>query len=96
MIDFAGCSVIHMLGGITAFISAFFCGPRLGRFGADGKVHPDWRGHSTTLVVIGTFILWTGCAPEHDQRSCPSSCQMLIIVTNRKGLAAAKSFIRIT
>jgi Amt family ammonium transporter len=62
LVDFAGTTVIHMVGGVTAFVSVYFCGPRLGRFSSDGTVNPGWRGHSTPLVVIGTFILWTGYA----------------------------------
>ncbi|PNH05672.1 Ammonium transporter 1 member 2 [Tetrabaena socialis] len=34
-------------------------GPRIGRFDASGKVN-EMRGHSATLVVMGTFLLWFG------------------------------------
>lgn len=60
-IDFAGTSVVHMVGGLSAFIGAYFIGPRKGRYLADGKPNPAWAaGHSAMLVCFGTFILWTG------------------------------------
>ena len=39
-IDFAGSSLIHMVGGISSLIGAWMLGPRLGKYerGADGKV----------------------------------------------------------
>jgi len=58
-IDFAGSGVVHMVGGAAAVMGAFFVGPRLGRFGADGKPNP-MPGHNATLVVLGTFLLWFG------------------------------------
>mmetsp|Transcript_13633 Transcript_13633/g.42189 ORF Transcript_13633/g.42189 Transcript_13633/m.42189 type:complete len:475 (-) Transcript_13633:111-1535(-) len=57
VIDFAGCGVVHMVGGAAAGIGAYVLGPRRGRFGPGGK---KIQGHSTPLVVLGTFILWIG------------------------------------
>lgn len=59
MIDFAGCAVVHMVGGIAGLVGAIIVGPRLGRFDSEGKVVPI-PGHSATLVTLGTFILWFG------------------------------------
>jgi len=59
MIDFAGCGAVHMVGGLSALLGAFFVGPRLGRFDAEGNVI-DIPGHSATLQALGTFILWVG------------------------------------
>ena len=59
MIDFAGSGVVHMVGGFSGFWGAFMVGPRVGRFDADGQV-VDMPGHSATLVVLGTFLLWFG------------------------------------
>jgi hypothetical protein len=65
VVDFAGTSVVHMAGGVTSLVAAYFIGARRGRFLPDGKPNPDWKaGHSVVLVTIGTFILWTGwCVP---------------------------------
>lgn len=59
MIDFAGCSVVHMVGGFAGLAGAAVVGPRLGRFDSEGKVVPI-PGHSATLCTLGTFILWFG------------------------------------
>lgn len=40
VVDFAGCGVVHMVGGFAALAGAFILGPRLGRFDKDGKVNP--------------------------------------------------------
>jgi len=58
-VDFAGCGVVHMVGGIAAMFGAWILGPRLGRFNADGSTNP-MPGHNAALVVLGTFILWFG------------------------------------
>ncbi|KAJ7562477.1 hypothetical protein O6H91_03G070500 [Diphasiastrum complanatum] len=58
-IDFAGCGVVHMVGGIAGFWGAFIEGPRIGRFSRSGS-SMEMRGHSGTLVILGTFILWFG------------------------------------
>jgi ammonium transporter, Amt family len=38
LIDFAGCCAVHMIGGLSGLAGAYIVGPRIGRFGADGKV----------------------------------------------------------
>lgn len=58
-IDFAGSGVVHMTGGVAAIVGAAIIGPRIGRFNDGGKPNP-MRGHSGTLVVLGTFMLWFG------------------------------------
>ncbi|XP_024401783.1 ammonium transporter 1 member 3 [Physcomitrium patens] len=58
-IDFAGSGVVHMVGGIAGFWGAFIEGPRIGRFDKTGNPMV-FRGHSATLVVLGTFLLWFG------------------------------------
>jgi len=59
MIDFAGSGVCHMVGGWCGLIGAVIIGPRLGRFNADGKPK-DMEYYNTTLMALGTFILWFG------------------------------------
>jgi Amt family ammonium transporter len=53
--DFAGSSVVHMVGGILAVIGAIFVGPRRGRVWGDAP-----KGHNMVLATLGTFILWFG------------------------------------
>ncbi|CAO2831962.1 unnamed protein product [Amaranthus hypochondriacus] len=59
VIDFAGSGVVHMVGGIAGFWGAFIEGPRIGRFDHEGR-SVALRGHSASLVVLGTFLLWFG------------------------------------
>lgn len=59
MIDFAGSAAIHALGGFAALSAAMFLGPRIGKFGPDGKaniVPPS----NLPLASVGAFILWFG------------------------------------
>jgi Amt family ammonium transporter len=58
-VDFAGSSVVHMTGGVMAFVGAKMLGPRAGKFGPRGEVYPI-PGHNAALVVLGTFILAFG------------------------------------
>jgi Amt family ammonium transporter len=48
-----------MTGGITAAVGAAFLGPRIGRYGPDGKPRAI-PGHSIPLAILGTFILLVG------------------------------------
>ncbi|MGN0502430.1 MAG: ammonium transporter, partial [Ruminococcus sp.] len=58
-IDFAGSTVIHMVGGVSALIGASMLGARIGKYGKNGKVNAI-PGHSITLGALGVFILWFG------------------------------------
>ncbi|NIB98953.1 ammonium transporter [Halobacterium sp. R2-5] len=58
-LDFAGATVVHMLGGVAGLVGAYMVGPRRGRYDADGNSQPI-PGHSITLAVLGTFILAFG------------------------------------
>lgn len=53
-----------MTGGCTALIAAIILGPRKGRFyDADGNAldtPAEFKPHSVSLQILGTFILWTG------------------------------------
>ncbi len=58
-IDFAGSSVVHAVGGWAALAALIVVGPRLGRFGPDGKPR-QILGHNLPLMSLGAFILWIG------------------------------------
>ncbi|KAL9341805.1 hypothetical protein Peur_065130 [Populus x canadensis] len=58
-IDFAGSGVVHMVGGIAGLWGALIEGPRIGRFDRSGR-SVVLRGHSASLVVLGSFLLWFG------------------------------------
>ncbi|WP_353633407.1 ammonium transporter [Halobacterium sp. NMX12-1] len=57
--DFAGATVVHMLGGVAGLVGAYMVGPRRGRYDSEGNSQPI-PGHSITLAVLGTFILAFG------------------------------------
>lgn len=57
--DFAGSAVVHSVGGWIALVGAAILGPRLGKYGKDGKSKAI-PGHSLTLACLGVFILWFG------------------------------------
>jgi Amt family ammonium transporter len=58
-VDFAGSGVVHAVGGTAALVGALMLGPRIGKFGPDGKAR-SMPGHSMTLVVLGMLILFLG------------------------------------
>jgi len=64
-VDFAGSSVVHLTGGVMAFVGAKMLGPRIGKYGKDGKVNVI-PAHNVPMVVTGTLILafgWFGFNP---------------------------------
>jgi ammonium transporter, Amt family len=58
-VDFAGSGVVHMTGGVAALMGAIVLGPRIGKFGEDGKPRAI-PGHSMPLAITGVFILFIG------------------------------------
>ena len=63
--DFAGSTVVHSVGGWIALVGAAILGPRLGKYGKDGKSKAI-PGHNLTLACLGVFILlfgWFGFNP---------------------------------
>lgn len=58
-IDFAGSGLVHMTGGFAALAGAIVIGPRIGKFGDDGKPRA-LPGHSIPLAMAGVFLLFIG------------------------------------
>ncbi len=59
MQDFAGSTVVHYQGALAALAGALLLGPRIGKFGHDGRANPI-PGHNMPYAVLGTIILWFG------------------------------------
>ena len=57
--DFAGSTVVHLMGGIGALMGAVFLGPRIGRYNADGSSNV-MPGHNMGIATLGCLILWLG------------------------------------
>lgn len=59
MLDFAGSTVVHSVGGWAALAGIIVLGPRFGKYGNNGKITPI-PGHNLSIATIGTFVLWFG------------------------------------
>src|SRR5947199_5526593 len=59
MQDLAGSTVVHYQGALAALAGALLLGPRIGKFGHDGRANPI-PGHNMPYAVLGTLILWFG------------------------------------
>lgn len=56
--DFAGSTVVHMVGGMVALTGALALGPRIGKY--NGKKVNAITGHNMIMGALGVFILWLG------------------------------------
>jgi len=57
--DFAGSTLVHSVGGWGALVGAMLLGPRHGKYGKDGRIHPI-PGSNMPMATIGVFLLWLG------------------------------------
>jgi Amt family ammonium transporter len=57
--DFAGSTIVHSVGGWIALAGAAVLGPRIGKYGKEGKSKAI-PGHNLTIAALGVFILWFG------------------------------------
>jgi ammonium transporter, Amt family len=58
-VDFAGSGVVHAVGGVAALAGSIVLGPRVGKYGPDGKPNTI-PGHSIPMAQLGCFILLFG------------------------------------
>jgi ammonium transporter, Amt family len=92
MQDFAGSTVVHLVGATGAFVAVLLLGPRLGKYGPDGKPNVI-PGHSMPLVGLGVLILWFGWFgfnPGSTLQAVGGRFAEVVVVTN---LAAASGVI---
>jgi Amt family ammonium transporter len=59
MQDFAGSTVVHLIGATGALAVLLLLGPRAGKYGRDGKPNVI-PGHSMPFVGLSVMILWLG------------------------------------
>lgn len=98
MIDFAGSTVVHSVGGWAALVGAAMLGPRIGKYGKDGKPNAI-PGHSITLGALGVFILWFGWFgfnPGSTLAGTDLSIGRIAMTTNLAGAAGACTVMFIT
>ncbi len=92
--DFAGSTAVHMVGGVCACIGATILGPRIGKYGQDGKPRAI-LGHSLSLGALGVFILWfcwfgfNGCSTVGMEGDDVIASAGLIFVTTNMAPAVA-------
>ena len=64
-VDFAGSSVVHMVGGVAGLAGGIVLGPRLGKYDKQGNARTI-AAHHLPMAILGTFILafgWFGFNP---------------------------------
>ncbi|WP_248885487.1 ammonium transporter [Acidithiobacillus acidisediminis] len=57
--DFAGSVVVHAVGGWMALMAVWLLGPRRGRYGRDGSIHP-MPPSNIPFLALGSWILIIG------------------------------------
>jgi Amt family ammonium transporter len=91
--DFAGSTVVHSVGGWAALAGILVLGPRIGKFGKDGKVNPI-PGHNMSTATIGVFVLWLGWFgfnPGSTMAADPLAIGHIAVTTNTAAAAASMS-----
>lgn len=91
MFDFAGSTVVHSVGGWAALVGAVVLGPRLGKYGKDGKTQPI-PGHSIALGTLGVFVLWFGWFgfnPGSTMAADPGAIARIAVTTNTAAAGGA-------
>jgi Amt family ammonium transporter len=92
-VDFAGSSVVHMTGGVAAFVGAKLLGPRIGKFSEAGEPRAI-PAHNVALAVSGTFVLafgWFGF--NAGSTLSATDTRTAIVATNTLLASASGAFV---
>lgn len=90
-VDFAGSTVVHAVGGFCAMALSVILGPRLGKFGPDGKPRA-FPAHNIVFVVTGTFVLlfgWMGFNPGSTLGATDLRISVIAINTNLAAISGS-------
>ncbi len=87
-VDFAGSGVVHAVGGVAALTGAIVLGPRIGKYGRDGKPR-GLPGHNIPLAGIGTVILMFGWFGFNAASTLQVADGQFGLVAANTGIAAA-------
>ncbi|OGP74880.1 MAG: hypothetical protein A2V86_18210 [Deltaproteobacteria bacterium RBG_16_49_23] len=93
--DFAGSTVVHSIGGWAALVGASLLGPRLGKYGSDGKITPI-PGHNLGMATIGAFILWIGWFGFNGGSTMAADPQPISLIILNTNMAAAAGGVAAT
>jgi ammonium transporter, Amt family len=91
-VDFAGSSVVHMVGGVAALAGAIVLGPRIGKYNKNGEPVAI-PGHSLPMAILGCFILafgWFGF--NAGSTLAGTDLRIAVIATNTMLASAAGAF----
>jgi ammonium transporter, Amt family len=87
-VDFAGSGVVHAVGGMAALAGAIVLGPRIGKFGPDGKAR-TLDAHHLPMAMLGTFILLFGWFGFNAASTFAATDRQFAVVAANTGIAAA-------
>ena len=90
-VDFAGSTVVHAVGGFCAMALAIILGPRLGKYGPDGKPRA-FPASNIVFVVTGTFVLlfgWMGFNPGSTLGATDLRIAVVAVNTNLAAVAGS-------
>ncbi len=92
-VDFAGSSVVHLVGGVAALSGALVLGPRIGKYNKDGTSNAI-PGHNIPMAIIGTFILafgWFGFNPGSSLAG--NDLRIAVVATNTMLASASGALV---
>ncbi len=93
MLDFAGSTVVHSVGGWAALAGVIVLGPRLGKYGPNGEANTI-PGHNMSMVTMGGLVLWFGWFgfnPGSTMAADGASIGHIAVTTNTAAAAATIS-----
>lgn len=89
--DFAGSSIVHMVGGLAALAGAVVLGARRGKYVKLGKktISKAIPGHNLPLAALGVFVLWFGWYGFNCGSTLDASSSSIAVIAVSTTLAAA-------
>ncbi len=87
-VDFAGSGIVHATGGAAALAGAIVLGPRIGKFGKDGKPRA-LPGHNIPMALLGVFILLFGWFGFNAASTFAATDVRFTVAALNTGIAAA-------
>ena len=87
-VDFAGSGVVHAMGGVAALAGALVLGPRIGKYGPDGKPR-TLAAHNIPMAMLGTFILLFGWFGFNAASTFAATDVRFAVVATNTAIAAA-------
>ncbi|MEI2700037.1 MAG: ammonium transporter [Microthrixaceae bacterium] len=87
-VDFAGSGIVHATGGAAALAGAIVLGPRIGKYGKDGKPRA-LPGHNIPMAMLGVFILLFGWFGFNAASTFAATDVRFTVAAVNTGIAAA-------